>query len=94
MASARTSLLADGLGLIRKFLNLLLRQDPQHDDTVLALLETLLGAFESFRVDEFAVNAGPAGAGGDLSALKGVFVRSNAFADRLGIFRELLRGLA
>ena len=90
----RTSLLTDLLRLVRKFLDLLLRQNPQDDNTIHTLLKPLLSALESFRVYKLAVNASPAGADRNIFALHRVLVWSNPFADGLRIFGEFLGGLA
>lgn len=50
---------------VGELLDLFLGQDAQDDDEVLALLEALVGALEGLRVDEAAVDFGPAGAGRD-----------------------------
>ena len=54
------SLTSDVAGAIGEFLNLFFGEDTKHNDEVLTLLETLIGLFKSFWVDEAAVNLGPA----------------------------------
>lgn len=58
-------LTSDVAGAIGEFLDFFFGQDAQDDDEVLALFEALVGFLERFRVDEAAVDFGPAGAGRD-----------------------------
>ena len=54
------SLTSDVAGAIGEFLNLFFGEDTKHNDEVLTLLETLVRFFESFGVDQTAINLGPA----------------------------------
>ena len=55
------SLTSDVMRAIREFLDFLLCEHAQDDDEVLALFEALVRLLQSFRVDEAAVDLGPAG---------------------------------
>ena len=54
-------LTSDVAGAISELLNLLFGEDAKHNDEVLTLFETLVGLFKCFRVDQTAVDLGPAG---------------------------------
>ena len=53
-------LTSDVTRAISKFLDFFLREHAKDNDEVLSFLETLVGFFESFWVDETAIDLGPA----------------------------------
>ena len=55
------ALTSDVAGAIGEFLDLFFGEDAEDDDEVLTLFETLVGLFKSFRVDQTAIDLGPAG---------------------------------
>ena len=50
---------SDVAGAVGEFLNFFFGEDTEDNDEVLSLLETLVGLFKSFWVDETAVDLGP-----------------------------------
>lgn len=55
------SLTSDLTCAVGEFLDLFFCEDTEDNDEVLTLFEALVGLFESFGVDEAAVDFGPAG---------------------------------
>ena len=53
-------LTSDVAGAVSELLYLFLGEDTKNNDEVLTLFETLVGLFKSFRVDQTAVDLGPA----------------------------------
>ena len=53
-------LTSDVAGAVGKFLDFFFGEDTEDDDEVLTFFETFIGLFESFWVDETAIDLGPA----------------------------------
>jgi hypothetical protein len=53
-------LTSDVAGAVSELLDLFLGEDTKNNDEVLTLFETLVGLFKCFRVDQTAVDLGPA----------------------------------
>lgn len=77
---------------IRKLLNILAREDPEHNHAVLSLFEPFLGFLQCFGIDEPTVDLGPASVRRDVFALLCVLHWRNSLPDRIRVLRKLLGG--